>query len=647
MIRGILLTILFCCLSVDLFAQTQDSVYSLTPDSLKKEVVPDTLLAKSVIVFIHCGQFKDSVLTYFILGNQIDSREIDNSIGESVGDLLQMRSFLDVVKSGPSGQPENVHLAGDGRGVNSSIDGISYNQQDLYYPQRGVMDWNTVSRSWISKIEFLPVGLASLGGIGAGVVGVDLTTKDFDTAEPYSRLTDDRGPYGYRRTVVELGRGLTSRGKLYVVIELNKSDGYLTNSDYDGLSFSGNTTFHLKKHMDIRLSAHQYKTDMGLPLFLDTNFKDLRKKESNWTITSSLLLRESEKSILDIGFLYDKQNQEIKSKSYNLQSNMLDKKYVFNVTQTITYKDRHSLRIQAYADRKSLKASEMKQEVDEGFISMCDVITMNPNLRLFLSSQLEREEGLKIGINISGGASYQIADKIHIFSTGGRFVGNPTLVDRFWLPFSASFKDTTTDYMEQGVKSLKSQESYCMDLGTRIEKNNYQINAYLFGSRIYDYIFWSNVDTTILYGHYEPMNSEAKIWGANLDLSAKFFKYVSSYLSYSFKRGENSKRNTRLPYSPDHNLFGFVQFENEYLKKEIGLKLRLETNVISERFLDEYEKDKEPNVAILNGKVTIRFLDFHFYYTVRNITNQVYRLLGDFDMPKRTFWWGFYWEFFD
>ena len=175
----------------------------------------------------------------------------------------------------------------------------------------------------------------------------------------------------------------------------------------------------------------------SLPLFLDTNFKDLRKKVSNWIITSSLLLQESENSILDLSFLYDKQNQEIKSKSYNLQSNMLDKKYALNMTQTIIYQDRHSLKLQAYAGRKSLKASQMKQEVDEGFISMCDVITMNPKFRLFLSSQLEKEEGLKTGINISGGASYQIVDKINLFSTGGRFEGNPTLVDRFWLPFSA------------------------------------------------------------------------------------------------------------------------------------------------------------------------------------------------------------------
>jgi len=220
-------------------------------------------------------------------------------------------------------------------------------------------------------------------------------------------------------------------------------------------------------------------------------------------------------------------------------------------------------------------------------------------------------------------------------------------MDRFWLPFSAEFRDTITDYLEEGNRSLKPQNSYSADLGANFQKGNFIVSGYAFVSKIDDYIFWSNVDTTLYYGHFEPINSPAKIWGANLDLSNRFLNYVTSYVSYTYKHGENSERKTRLPYSPDHNIFGYIQFENEYLKKEIGIKLRIETNVISQRFMDEYEKDKEPGVAILNGKVTIRFLDFHFYYIVRNVTDQNYRLSGDYHMPKRTFWWGFYWEFFD
>ena len=79
----------------------------------------------------------------------------------------------------------------------------------------------------------------------------------------------------------------------------------------------------------------------------------------------------------------------------------------------------------------------------------------------------------------------------------------------------------------------------------------------------------------------------------------------------------------------------------------MGLKLRLETKFLSQRFLDGYQKDKEPGVAIFNGKISLRFLDFHFYYVVENITNRVYRLTEGYPMPERSLFWGFYWEFFD
>ena len=173
------------------------------------------------------------------------------------------------------------------------------------------------------------------------------------------------------------------------------------------------------------------------------------------------------------------------------------------------------------------------------------------------------------------------------------------------------------------------------------------MSTYLFGSKVNVFIFWSYFDTIVHFGHFQPVNSEAEIWGANLDLRLEFLGHVSSYVSYSFKKGKDSNRRLQLPFSPEHSLFAYLQLEDELLKKEIGVKLRLETNVLSERFMDEYEQDREPGVAILNGKITVRFLDFHFRFMVRNITNEVYRSMSDYHMPGRTFWWGFHWEFFD
>ncbi len=643
----VFLVLLLCSRS---FSQSQNSLHSTdldSLDSLTKSDVTDTLSVAPSRGYVQIDQFRYEVVNHFSLRDEITSENIDNCIGESVGDLLKMRSLINVVKVGPEGQPEIGSFAGYTRGLSIFIDGNPFQQQDLHFPQRGNMDLNSILLSNISKVEFLPMGLANLWGRGAGVLGINIITKDFDGSEPYSRVTANRGPYGFHRTQVELGRGLTSRGKFYFTTEFKKSDGYLTNADYDGMSLSGKTTFNLKRGMDLKLSAYQYKTKMGLPLFPDASSKDVRKKVNNWGVSTTFLFQENIHALLNLDLRYEKQNQEVKSKSYGFESKKIEEIFGLTATQTLKLKEKHHIKIEGYADRKSLEALTTKDVVCGGYLSIADMIHVRPTVSLLLSSRVGKEEGLDAGISACGGVSYQITEDVNVFSTLGRSVGYPALMDRFWLPDSLGFKDTIADYAEEGSPRLKSQKSLTVDFGANLQKENYKISGYIFNCHLDDFIFWSNVDTTIYYGHFKPVNTKAKIWGANVNLGFEFFDHIRSHISYSLKKSKDSNRKTQLPHSPEHSLFGYIQFEDEFLKREIGLKLRLETNIISERFMDEYEQDKESGVAIVNGKVTIRFLDFHFYYMVRNITDQTYRLTGDYFMPERSFWWGFYWEFFD
>lgn len=631
------------------FPQTQDSIYHSSLDSLSSLSKKDSLEG---ICVDHAGRFVESDLFQrtmaenFSLTNEITSQDIDHSTAESVGDLLETWSLINVAKVGPWGQPEIGNIGGIARGINIFMDGNPWQQQDLYFPQRGESDLNSISLSSISKIEFLPAGMSNILANGTGMMGINIVTKDFDGDQPYSKIGADRGPYSFHKEIVELGRGISSWGKFYLTSELKKSDGYLTNSDYDGFSFSGKTTFNLKRRMDLKLSAYQYKTTMGLPLFPDASFQDARKKVNNWGINGTFLFQENIHALLNVDLQYGKQNHEIKSKAYNFESRKIDEMVSLTTTQTFE-RERSKVRIEGGARRNNLSRLTLNHAVLGGSISITDLYQLRPTTLLVLSSRLDKEEGLDAGVSVYGGVSYKPLKDVNIFWTLGRSVGYPTLLDRFWLPFSVNFKDTMVDYMEEGNNSLRSQRSFATDLGTVIKRKSFKIGAYVFGSKINDLIFWSNVDTTIYYGHLKPINSEAKIWGANINLNLSFLNYVTSSVSYSFKQGRESKRKNMLPFTPEHSLFGYFQYENEFLKREINLRLRLETNVLSLRYLDEYEKDKEPEVTILNGKIAIRFLDFHFYYLVHNITDQIYKLSGDYYMPERSYWWGFYWEFFD
>jgi outer membrane cobalamin receptor len=616
------------------------------PDPAVKVETSDSLSASDSGKTAEEDGFREELVRRFSPANGITSEDIKNSTAESVGDLLRMRSLVDVVTAGSWWQPEMASFGGNVRGTGILVDGNPCGQQDLHFPQQGYLDLNSLSLSNISGVELLPLGLIGLWG-GGGAPGTNFINRDFDGVEPHSEAATSRGPDGTYRTRVELGRRLASRSRFDLTAELRKSDGRLVNSDYDGSNLWGKTTVNLARRMHLRFSGYQYRTKMGLPLFPDASFRDLRKRVDNWGAVGSLVTQREKRSFLTVSLRYESRSQEVKSASYALENKKIEEAFGLTATHTRVVGDRHHVEIEGQAERKSLESLRTKDAVYGGRLSAVDLIHMRPATTLLLGSSLRKEEGLNVGVSGCAGVSHRTADDIKLFAVLGRSEGYPTLMDRHWPAVSLALRDVAVNYVEQGNSDLKAQEHLTVDLGATAQKGNHQISAYLFGSKVNDFIFWSNVDTSLFFGHFQPVNSVAEIWGANLDLRLEFFDHLSSYISYTHKRSKDSNRKTRLPFSPDHSLFTYLQFENEFLKKEIGVKVRLETSFLSERFMDEYERDQEPGAAILNGKVTIRFLDFHLQCMVRNITDQVYRSMGDYRMPGRNFWWGIYWEFFD
>jgi len=619
---------------------------SQTLDSLQKEIVLDTIQKISEKQFIEDDEFKKQVLNHFSNKDQILFEDIDDSYVKDLGDILQTKSLLNIVKVGPPGQLETISWGGS-QDFRIFIDGILYQQQSLYLPQKGVLDLNSIPVENIEKVEIFSSGMANLWGRGSGLGGINIITKDYKGIEPYSRVTMDRGPYRYRGTQVELGRKVTSRGKIYLTGGFKKSNGYLINSDYDGTSLSGKTTLRLKNNLNLRFSAYQCKIKMGLPLFPDANIEDTKKKESDWGITSSIFLEQNKNSLLRLDLHYDKREQELKSSSAGFEIKKINKLFSLKATQTLKWQKRHALKVEVYAHRKKLEAPNLDHLAYGTYLSFSDLVNINEKINFLLFSKMEKEDEFKVNFSGLGGISYEIASDINLFSTFGRLVNYPQAMDLHWNLFSLNLNDTVVNYMEEGNPDLKSQKSIIFDFGAGLRKENYKVSCLLFKNKIDDFFYWTNVDTSIAYGYWKPINSKADIWGMNLNSYLHFFKHFKSSISYCFKESKNKEKKISLAHCPKHSLFGYLQYENEFLKREIGLKLRVETNILSERFLDEYEKDKEGGVAIFNGKITIRFLDFHFYYVVENVTDRVYRLTQDYPRPQRSKWWGFYWEFFD
>jgi outer membrane receptor protein involved in Fe transport len=126
----------------------------------------------------------------------------------------------------------------------------------------------------------------------------------------------------------------------------------------------------------------------------------------------------------------------------------------------------------------------------------------------------------------------------------------------------------------------------------------------------------------------------------------KFSPDFQSGFSYAYK-WTRTEDDYKIPCVPAHSFFSYFQFSKEYIKKRYEIKLRLEQEYLSRRYLADYNQDEVPFVLLFNSRITLRFIDFRFYYVIENITNEAYRTRGDYDMPGRTLWFGFSWNFYD
>ena len=384
----ILFVFLFCSTA---FPQPHNSLETSDSDSLG---VPAQVEASDSASMIDSGWiakedgFREEIASRFSLGNGITSEDIKNSAAESVGELLEMRRLVDVVGVGSWWQPEIASFGGNTRGINIFIDGNRYEQQDLFFPQRGYLDLNSFSLSNISRVEFIPLGLTGLWGQGLGTCGVNIVTKDFDGVEPRSEVATSRGPDGSYRTRAELGRGLTSRAKFYLTTELKKSNGRLSNSDYYGSFVWGKTTINLARRVHLRVTGYQNRTKMGLPLFPSPSFRDPGKKVNNWGAIGSLIMQREKNSSLTVSLRYDKQNQEVKSASYSFESKKIEERLGLAATRTLKFRGRHHVKIEGRVERKSLESLTAKDAVNAGRLSVTDLIELCPTTTLLLGSSL-------------------------------------------------------------------------------------------------------------------------------------------------------------------------------------------------------------------------------------------------------------------
>lgn len=619
-------------------AQNSDSLHSIIQDSIFVE-----------------ESLTDKVCSLFTTNYLISSEDMENSIYRNLGDLLKINRAIDVTGYGPYGQPEYATLWGStSRQFLIYQEGASFFQQAIYIPQSGDFDLFTVPLENVESIQIIDNPVANILGKDVGLGGLRLKPKEYKTEVPFSRINYERGPYGYRRTQIDLGRDFGKKISFYFTYGRKKSDGYIDNGNFKSLYLTSVLSYKLKENWNTKLKAYHYENRTGNPLPYAPMI-DLRTKNDRWILDLSSDYRFKNSSVLRIESLYSHNSAKSYQGGYFLDRKKKDKEFSFKGSYEFKWKTKHQMKVEGFSNWGEVEMDRVKKKLKEGYLSYLSLSKLSAVFDNFFFFKLNLREGFSWNLSAMEGISYKPSKGLTFFAVLSRFFAHPTMDDICLerTNYSVSSDSFYFSYSECYPRFLYTEDLLSLNFGFSWLKKEFKFGSSLFYSLNRDNIDWTFTKMIYRSPSYTqirywscPYNRDRKLLGVSMIFGYKFSPDFKSAFSYAYK-WTRSEDDYKVPYVPQHSFFSYFQYSKEYMRKKYEIKLRLEQEYLSRRYLADYNRDEVPFVLLFNSKISLRFLNFHFYYVVENITNQVYRTRGDFNMPGRTLWFGFSWSFYD
>ncbi|MCJ7497564.1 MAG: TonB-dependent receptor plug domain-containing protein, partial [candidate division Zixibacteria bacterium] len=600
----------------------------------------------------------DKVCSLFTTNYVISSENIENSIYKSLGGLLKTYRGIDITSYGPYGQPEYATIwGGTSRQLLIYQDDISFFQQAIYLPQTGDHDLFTIPIENIENIQIIDNPVASILGRGTGIGGLRLKSKEFKTDQPYSRINFERGPYGYRKTQIDFGKNLSKKIGFYFTSGWKKSDSpqaNVNNSNFKSLYLTSNLLFKMRKNWKVKVKAFHFENRAGNPLPYESAIA-LKTKGDSWILDLGSDYYFKNKSLLKIDGLFNSHSAKSYNGGYFLDREEDGNESSLKGSYEFYWKGKIQNRIEGYFSWGNVTLEEVNKSLKEGYLSYLGFSKLFRIFDAFVFYRLNLQQGFRWTYSAMEGISYKPHKEFKLFLNFANSCTNPSYHDLYLKRSSYSaFSDSLYfSYSECYNDFLVHECLFSVNSGFSWVKKEFSLSSSIFYSFNQDNIEWTsykNIDTypsfsSVRY-QYCTSNRERNLFGLSLNYDYIFSPNFETGFSYAYKRARSDK-NYHFPYAPEHSLFSYFQYSNEYLSREIGIKVRLEQEYLSRRYLADYDQDQVPFALLFNSKITLRFLGFQFYYVIENITNEIYRTRGDFNMPGRTLWFGFSWEFYD
>ncbi len=261
-------------------AQDSDTLLKISPAVPTDSIKNDSITATT---------FTEQILKTFSPQNPVTIEELNNSITKNWGDLLKNFTAIETFSEGPLSQSLVPSFFGSNpANLAFLVDGLSLKQQNFSFPQRKDLDMNIFGQENVSSIYILPPLATNVLSPEKALGGIYVESKNFTLKPAFSKATAEIGPYGYRRTQVELNKTFFKKYQAYITGGFKDYNSYLPSSK--GEAFFINSRFKKQTEQKGKFSKQEFtffynERNKDLLLFPELIYQQSKNKENFWGVS--------------------------------------------------------------------------------------------------------------------------------------------------------------------------------------------------------------------------------------------------------------------------------------------------------------------------------------------------------------------------
>ncbi len=504
--------------------------------------------------------------------NIIDNTQIKNAAIQSVPDLLEFASGVDVRQRGNLGVQSDISI----RGGSFDQTMILLNGINITDSQTGHHNMNLpVDLNSIEKIEILQGPGSRVFGPNAFSGAINIITKDTQNNELNLSMTG--GDFGYYNFDVN-GTVTTNSSSTMIAISKKKSDGFTENTDFQNLNIYANHRQEIANSILVFQAGHNDK-QFGANSFYSAKYPN--QFEHTRSSFASLQF-ETGKNLKFIPSVYYKRHQDrfelfrytpaswYKNHNYhltNIYGGKANLSYTSSLGMTnigIEYRSENILSTNLGNDLSSPK--EVPFEDNAFFAKQYQrnnsTFFLEHNLFLqnfTISGGFAYNYTEEYGSNLTGGidVAYKLNEKVNLFASFNNTMRMPTFTDLFY-----------TGPTNQGNADLQPEKANSVEAGIKYNNSYLRTTASVFVRKGTDLIDWIKESPT------------DELWRTrNLtELTTSGFE-ISNYIQFKELFGSSSPFNyLNIAYAFTNNSKSSDDYISYYVMDNLRHKLTLSLN---------------------------------------------------------------------